>query len=535
MNRLTITACLIVALFATATFSACGDDESADNDAWDVDSSQDDDTHGTLSVSTEKLRFEATPTDEFSVESLTVDNSGDDSLHIEGIEISSGTDYFTVADADSVTLEPGESTTVEIEFSPSAEGSATGIAEITSDDPDAEALEVSLAGFGGEPCLEVVTGSEMNFGAVTVGETLTRMISVVNCSPATAVELDDVAIYDDSDGSFSLSDDDPTGTDPGVLDPGETAHFAVEFFSGDEGEAQGHLEIETDIPGRTVDIELIAQGTAQDCVSVEASASVSGESFGDTVDAHNQDIVDLSAGADDADDNTSLEYHWKLLERPPGSTAELIESNPPSQQQLMIDIVGHYLVELSAVDENGVACCGSELLQINAVPDGDVHIQLTWVAPEVEAEGGVNPTQQRGTDLDLHYVRPGGQWGDPLDSVYWQTPFQDWTGDGVKNVNLDIDDLWGAAPENITHSDLEDGAHPVGVHYYRDYDWGPADATVRVYFDDDLVAEEQTQLQETDNFWYVGDVDWGDTPEFVVVDELSDTNPFNSATDIGGQ
>lgn len=559
MKRLRITACLCVALFASAPLVGCGDDDHGADDPWEIDQPDGDQAENSddgtpepvplpdpeeapaIEVVPPHIAFPYEHESTVQSESLEIRNAGDAPLHIESIELVDGPDHFAIADivgADddgSATLDGGgdESVTVVVEFDDDSFEPVNGELEITSDDPTTSVKTVDISGNAAAPCIDVTT-SQFDFGAVAIGHATTRLVSIQNCSLHSDLHIEDVDVAD-GDAAFSLVDS--TTGEVASLAPGNSLTFLTQFSPDDAGVHQGQLDIFSDSPDEPVrPLYLMGEGVDADCATVDAlgapEATDNTTDFDDSVEVEAGQSVKFKADLVDDAGHDDLTYEWTLVERPEGSLDDLMAYSD-DDRVLHANSLGDYVVQLVAYDEDGVASCEPSTVHVVATTDEDIHIQLTWISPLVEAAGGVDSNVQRGVDLDLHYVRPGGDWGDMLNSVFWHSD-PDGTGLswGDGEVRMDIDDLWGEAPENIFHDNPEQGVHHVGVHLYRDYCWAPTDATVRVYFKGDLVFEDTRRLYDTDNFWLVGDVDWGDDPAFVEVDDIADDHELPSHWDI---
>jgi hypothetical protein len=240
-----------------------------------------------------------------------------------------------------------------------------------------------------------------------------------------------------------------------------------------------------------------------------------------------QDAVDLRP----TETRDGATYTWTVVERPAGSTTRPVEAlgdNPQSPLTealeddpatptavLFLDQVGTYTVALVVADPDGGQA--EATASFDAVAGGAIHIELSWDTP-----GDANQTDTAGTDVDLHFTRPGGAWNTPTD-CYYASPSPDWgaVGDLRDNPALDLDDINGAGPENIHLDSPEDtealgDTYRIGVDYYRaemidaSEGYGPSFATIRVYLDGALawVNEAPKELVRTHDFWTVGEILW---------------------------
>lgn len=104
-----------------------------------------------LTVSAEALDFGAVPVGAPQTRSFTLTNTGGGSVELLSISLIEGSAaVWSVERDDAVTaLGGGESTEVEVTFSPSQQSPYEGRVQVRSDDPDAGSLYVSLSGEGG--------------------------------------------------------------------------------------------------------------------------------------------------------------------------------------------------------------------------------------------------------------------------------------------------------------------------------------------------------------------------------------------------
>lgn len=533
---------------------ACGDDG-----VWQCDGEEDvqcvEGGSSEIYVSPTQLFLQAPPAG-LAEEHVRVRNIGSGPLTIEDIYLTEGEGNYSISFFDELDvdghlptydddmeeapdiLEPDSEFYIRVRFTPEDAEASFGTIRIDSDDPFQQTVDVELLGNTDDACLEVVNSSDgaIDFGAGSTNTANYRAVTLRNCSLQQNLELHDISISDSDEGAFSIDDDDLPGqlpADSTLLAAQEVTTVLVAFSPQEASEDyEGELFVEsTDGIDPARYVSLTGTGVDSNCPVAEVAGAVGTDSPDNPVIATAQDEVTLTAeGSYDPDDD-ALTYEWSLIDRPGGSLAEVTPSNV-EQPQITVDIVGIYIIELKVFDESGLSNCEPAFLQISASPTEDIYIELTWESPPVEAAGGIDPNIQRGTDLDLHYVRPGGHWGDSQDSVYWQHSAQDW-GDGTAEMILDS--LWGDTPEMIVHEDPETGGHEVGVHFYHDRCWGPADATVRIYFDGILYEEREGRLDETDNFWHVGTIDWQGNPQsssFEVIDEFTETHSLTSSLDI---
>lgn len=155
---------------------------------------------------------------------------------------------------------------------------------------------------------------------------------------------------------------------------------------------------------------------------------------------------------------TSLTWDWSILEAPEGSEAELEgEDAERSSVTLSPDVAGTYLVQLVVQDHRGRRSHASGVV-VQAVPSESLRVLLDW--------------NDGGHDLDLHLIRPDGQWFDAGDCFYgrpnpsWGSP--DLTSDDPR-ISVDADGGQDQRlEEDITLPETDPGTYQVLVHHVND-------------------------------------------------------------------
>jgi hypothetical protein len=218
------------------------------------------------------------------------------------------------------------------------------------------------------------------------------------------------------------------------------------------------------------------------------------------------ETITLSAAGCTDPDGDPLTYAWVVVSRPPGSTAEIV--NPDHMEaQFFVDVAttpAHpYVFRVTVTDPSGAsATCDVTVL---AVPAQALHIQLVW---DVDV-----------TDLDLHFLNPAGSvdpdgpagWFSTPNDCHWANRTPNW-GDAAStadNPSLDLDDVSGYGPENLSLAAPAAGTYTVGVHYYCDHGLGPSLATVRIFCGGVLAAElADVDLSNTGRLWQAATIQW---------------------------
>ena len=210
-------------------------------------------------------------------------------------------------------------------------------------------------------------------------------------------------------------------------------------------------------------------------------------------------------GSESYDDNgfEITEYRWSLVEKPEGSAVQL----PPAQGDGAIrggfipDLAGDYVGQLIVTNSNGDVSEPCEVT-LESIPAEDLWVEMYWSEPQ--------------DDMDLHLVRPGGQYENQQDDCYYQNCVgggPDWgvRNDAKDDPSLDLDDIPGTGPENINILMPESGEFTVYVHDYRgstpDYQ-GTNQVTVNVYLNGSQVWTNTKPISGDDTVTPFCRIDW---------------------------
>ncbi|NBC17689.1 MAG: choice-of-anchor D domain-containing protein [Bacteroidetes bacterium] len=152
--------------------------------------------------------------------SATFDVSNEGNGILEVTDISSTNGDFTTDFGSGFTLNPGESATTTVTFTPSSQGTITGSIDVGSTDPDEDPISVAVEGNGTAPP-EIDTDPDALTSSLQIGDSETQTLTVQNNGAAT---LDFEASVDFSGGSapdwdFSNDADYPVGSHPPSYGP----------------------------------------------------------------------------------------------------------------------------------------------------------------------------------------------------------------------------------------------------------------------------------------------------------------------------
>ena len=202
-----------------------------------------------LQVDAEGFDFDALKLGEQATQTLTVTNAGDLEL---GLELSlEGSPDFSVPSVNRpYFLEPEESRTFDVSFSPSAPWSE-GLLVLTSDDPDRPELALPMTGAGALPVLEV-SPLEHDFGSVGLHCQESLVVSLANTGDA------DLTIIGGADGGLGFGLE-PVEV-PVLLAPDAWMDVTITVALRELGPASGQLFVVSDAASGQIVANQSAQG-----------------------------------------------------------------------------------------------------------------------------------------------------------------------------------------------------------------------------------------------------------------------------------
>ena len=214
--------------------------------------------------------------------------------------------------------------------------------------------------------------------------------------------------------------------------------------------------------------------------------------------------------------NENLKYLWSFVTTPGGISLDIVDdanrggaslngdpSNTVNRAAFQAKVKGSYTVRLVVINEKGVSSVPDECT-VEAVSDDDLAVKLLW--------------NNKNSDLDLHLIKPEGEFGSMTDDCYFWNCSPQYSGErpdwGIEDETkddpfLDIDNTDGIGPETVTINKPASGTYKVTVHAY-DTSKGPSTAVVKVYAHG---AEEKTAtmlMNKTDTCWDVFNIEVSD-------------------------
>src|SRR2546426_685400 len=183
-----------------------------------------------------------------------------------------------------LTLAAGQSSTLSVQFAPTATGSASGSVSLVSDAPNSPST-IALSGTGVQPQLSI-TPASVTFGNAVVGTTNTQTITLTN--PGTAnLTISQATV---SGQSFTM-----TGLNiPLILGAGQTTSFNVAYVPSSAGSVTGSLSLVSDAPNSPTTLALSGTGVA---ATLQLTTSPTSLSFGNvTVGSITQTVTLTNSG-----------------------------------------------------------------------------------------------------------------------------------------------------------------------------------------------------------------------------------------------
>ncbi len=337
-------------------------------------------------------------------------------------------------------------------------------------------------------------------------------VSFWPCDEGAVVIVTSLAVEDDIAGVFEIT---RRPSLPAVVTEGDHLLIEVRFSPASAGvfEAKLRLRIEG---GADVSIPLtgLATEVTDDCPTARAGCRIvgGGGSMASTLDVPVGTMIECDGTGSSSSGGAIVSYGWFFEMRPDGSAARL-DTTRAGWAESFIDAAGFYMVALDVIDEDGTESCSPARAEVTAVDSGgggSLLVRLTW-----------NTT----ADLDNHLLHESATgWNDSAWDCHYRNRETEW------GATLDIDDVDGFGPENISLSPVEPGvSYRIGAHVSDPHEAGATVATVRVSYSGTLVEEFETTLTTTGRFWDVAAVTIeGDTPVVTVIDEVLSDIPGGS-------
>lgn len=508
-----------------------------------------------LSATPNPVSFGLVPKSETPVEkTLTLLNQGTKTLNVGGFKIANDARFGVKSDEfgfdihgpdgllgvsldDAIEVPPGESKNVTVTFLSDSPSPASGQVLVFSDDPvsGSSGYVVNLEANKDGPCI-TVNPKKVEFGGKLVGSLSTITFDISSCG-SKALTVRDLAFASASSPDFGFDftklpegfEDGPTGDHPLTIPVGQKVTVGVTFVPDTVNPRdadnvpipdEGTIEITSDAFESKVEVPVRGAGADVECPTPVIVVEEGEEVIPQTV-------IHLDGRQSYAPFGAIEAWNWTIVSWPEGTPRPVMVPNFSDPQPVVeLNVVGTYTFSLGVIDEagnrSGTTACPDTEYTVLVQPDQAIHVELTWVtagdADETDTGDGA------GTDLDLHFAHQNAigpdidgdglkdPWFDKKWDVFWFDKNPGWGNfdpNAGDDPSLDRDDTDGGGPENLNLSVPEDGVtYTIGAHFWNDWGFGPADATVKVYHYADLVYEATfAQMKELD-LWCVGQIHW---------------------------
>jgi len=439
------------------------------------------------------------PGDQITQKNVIIKNLGLGDLTIFGAEIQDEHKVFyiffppakietDVVFDQPIVVEPGKGTSLTVAFMPEQLGDFHGTLIVRTNDVTKPEGEISVPLFGeavADNCI-IAIPQELNFAGKEVGVTHTLDVQVKNCGDG-LVPIYSLGLTPDSDTEYKIV---ASLTPPYDLDTGQSTAVTIGFTPSQPEQAyEAVLRIENGAPKMPVlDIPIFGQGIAGDAT---CPISVIDYLGGAVVSPY--EPLALSGLSSFGLAGAIKTYLWDM-EQPTGSHAKFVPGSTSSNVTVTPEICGEYVFKLNVWDDKGTSGCNTASQVALVLPEQDVYVELVWYTPGDPDE--LDEGQQKGADLDLHFVSPVAEgcdvnddgepdgWFDTPHDCYWGELDPNWGSPDPlvdDNPQMIADDSDGAGPEVVAINQPADGMYKVGVHYFSDHGFGKSYAKVRVY------------------------------------------------------
>ena len=455
----------------------------------------------TVTLNTESVDFETvvlySDTQEFQII-----NSGLAELDIASIEIENNEAGIYTIDPTEGVVEPNESQTVTISFEPATYREYNREIVITSNDPDNATIVLPLTGegiVGPVPDIEI-TPRAVDFGTVAQGQTSTQYFTLTNRGTGDLI-IESVTI--EGAETFQLMTD-VSGVSYGLE---QSSTLVVTYTPTAETGDNALITIVSNDPDEGEQTVALLGNGGGEFEYPEAR-------FPCPTEVDPPTTIHLNAiNSSDPQGYEPLTYEWTLLSQPPGSTTT-IEEPTLEYSPFFVDAAGDYEVQLVVANSIGLES-EPTTCAFTAIPDEAIQVELVW--------------DKGNTDVDLHMVMEGYDFYSCAGDCCWCNPNPNWGESGIADdPQLSLDNRIGYGPEEVEIDTPYDGSYNIFVHYFNGNGNGATTATVRVYLDGAIIAEESRLLSPRD-LWDVGYIYWlAGTGQFVVENEAPSSTSISA-------
>ena len=206
-----------------------------------------------LSVSANTVNFGNVVVGQNASQSVTLSSTGNAPVTISGVSVA-GSLFSASGVTTPMTLNPGQTATLNLGFTSPHVSSFTGVVTITSNSSAGNlTINMSAAGVAGNPVLSV-SASAINFGNVLVGQNASQSVTLSSTGNA-PVTISDISVA----GSLFSASGVPV---PTTLNPGQTATLNLGFTSPHVSSFTGIVTITSNSSAGNLTINMSAAGVS---------------------------------------------------------------------------------------------------------------------------------------------------------------------------------------------------------------------------------------------------------------------------------
>ena len=469
-----------------------------------------------IEVTPADLSFDEAIIAQPNIQTLTVTNKGAGVLSFEGIVVSQGAEVFAVGQYPS-DLGANQSIEVDVIFTPlAARTRYDGALILRSNDPENNEITIPLDGTGGFRRISVEPRT-LDFGTVDEGAGIERDVVITNAGE------DELTVESVTWTSTSV-DLVPMNLTPAPvsLAAKTSTTIVISYHPVDRYSDVGRLNIVSN-DEMEPQIEVLVSGEANlapraiawGCQTVFGQIGCDGEDkarrfslgVGQRVGLDGRESFDP-----EGDEITS--YRWSIVESPSTSAGLVFHNGDDIQVRkkatgdFEVTEVGSYVLRLIATDERGIPSLDTPESRIRVAPR-DLQVLLRW---DVE------------TDVDLHFVSPGGTLGDygrgqigtsTGTDCSWANRGPNWSdiSSSFDDPRLDIDAVSSTGPEITSLNEPQAGRYGVFAHFCDSKSVGGTTMLrVEIYSEGQLIesvdsADSMLSLNPGE-VWNVGEIIW---------------------------
>lgn len=228
-------------------------------------------TQAQMSLNPASVSFGTVTVGQTNSQPVIISNPGKVGLTISSYTVT-GAGFSASGLSTPLTIQPGQSASLNIAFDPSSAGNASGAVSLTSNAPGSPTT-VALTGTGAAATASLsVSPSNLAFGNVTINASSSQSISLKNTGNSNVT----ISAVNVTGAGFSDS-----GVNAGlVLTPSQSAALNVTFTPTTAGAASGSVTIASSAAGSPQSVALSGTGSTSHSIALTWSASSSSDVVG---------------------------------------------------------------------------------------------------------------------------------------------------------------------------------------------------------------------------------------------------------------